>query len=303
MKVDTKNRFSLLSCDSGPMEPSPKARIGNGSIRPRSRPGAWSNCVHDDKCDKATEPKLVDKDGMSVDEDGFWNDFDERRSFTTTTPPKKSKAEKRKEKKDRLKNIVDFPVFVPQKEDKEFVMKAEEFPTLEMAKTVKKTQVKKKESAAILCNIPVPSVETQRVPKLAKSTPPEGSEELQRMDAAPKGPHKERSGVPDETKKVKKIKKGKKVMKKNIKEQKKQDEEKQLKKLIDQKMMAEQEKPKKEEAKKIEEENHLQETLMEELNSMALVAKKNKDLIVEAEAFIARKMNRSFKKARRSERL
>ena len=34
----------------------------------------------DGNCDKATEePKRVDKDGISIDEDGFWNDFDEKR--------------------------------------------------------------------------------------------------------------------------------------------------------------------------------------------------------------------------------
>ena len=307
---------SKLSNYSGPAEPSPKARIGNVSDGPRSPDDAyaWSwvdtkkkarkpkrqpkkyvgvkssgisvdvdgkkaeikpkkyvsvnkngfTVDADGNCDKATEePKRVDKDGISIDEDGFWNDFNERRSFTTKTPPKKSKAEKRKEKKDRLKNIEDFPVFVPQKEDKEFVMKEEEFPTLEIAKTVKKTQVKKKESA-------------------------------------PKGPHKERSGVPEETKK------GKKVMKKKTDGIKKEDEKKKSLSADDWLLFQELDNIEKANAHEISshfEENLLRRTLMEELNSMALVAKKNKDLIVEAEALIARKMNRSFKKARRSERL
>ena len=307
---------SKLSNYSGPAEPSPKARIGNVSDGPRSPDDAyaWSwvdtkkkarkpkrqpkkyvgvkssgisvdvdgkkaeikpkkyvsvnkngfTVDADGNCDKATEePKRVDKDGISIDEDGFWNDFNERRSFTTKTPPKKSKAEKRKEKKDRLKNIEDFPVFVPQKEDKEFVMVEEEFPTLEIAKTVKKTQVKKKESA-------------------------------------PKGPHKERSGVPEETKK------GKKVMKKKTDGIKKEDEKKKSLSADDWLLFQELDNIEKANAHEISshfEENLLRSTLMEELNSMALVAKKNKDLIVEAEALIARKMNRSFKKARRSERL
>ena len=76
MKDETKNSSSPLSCDSGPMEPSPKARIGNGSLGPRSDNDAWSNCVlHLDKCDKATEePKMVDKDGLSVNHEGNSNE-------------------------------------------------------------------------------------------------------------------------------------------------------------------------------------------------------------------------------------
>ena len=309
-----KAKTPKLSYHSGPKVPSSKARLEDGSLGPRSEgnnpPDAWSFKPElDTGKNQAKMPKtgqevaadepLLDQNGFVIDADGNWCEFTGK-GFSLKTVPKKTSAEKKAEKKARLASVAaNFEVFKPK--EPEFKFEDSNFPEL-------KTQVKKKESAPVLCEL-LPTV-----PKAALLTTPAGRwEDLQRMEAAPKRPHKERSGAADVTKKTgtkKTEKKSKKLMIKKLKK----SEEEELKK------SEEKQKQKRKTLSAetweffnavVDAENHevdpelmdnlLRRTLMDELNSMA--AEKNKDLVFKAETFIFKKMNRSFKKARRIQRL